>query len=101
MWFFSDSSFAAASAPVRAAWNTGLLELFAMTAMRMVLSFFAWARAPEAACCFGSPAEAAIARTRQVTVDVDSGRYMIGSPREQTVEAPGILAVLRSGDRKS
>src|SRR5262245_3224414 len=33
MLFFADSSLAAASAPVRAARNTGLVELFAMTAM--------------------------------------------------------------------
>ena len=33
MLFFAPSSLAAASAPVRAARNTGLVELFAMTAI--------------------------------------------------------------------
>src|SRR3982750_127668 len=46
MWFFSEISFAAASAPVRAARKTGLFELFAMTAMRIVLSFPIDAAAP-------------------------------------------------------
>src|SRR5690242_21040387 len=38
IWYFSPSSFAAASAPVRALRNTGLVELFAIIAMRKVLS---------------------------------------------------------------
>ena len=38
MWFFSPSYLAAASAPVRAARKTGFVELFAMTAIRSVLS---------------------------------------------------------------
>src|SRR5690242_17999406 len=49
MRFFSPNSLAAASAPVRAARNTGFVELFAMTAMRRVLSSCARAGAALAA----------------------------------------------------
>ena len=48
MLSFCESSFAAASAPVRAARNTGLFELFAIIAM-VILFFGGVAAALEAA----------------------------------------------------
>src|SRR5689334_11714982 len=92
MWFFAPSSLAAASAPVRAARNTGLSELFAMTAMRIVLSLcVAGAGAGPAAVldesCFDSFEPHASASTATIA-ERNTRRLGIGSPGPVDVLPP-------------
>src|ERR1051326_4633148 len=76
MPYFADSSFAAESAPVRAARNTGLVELFAIIAMVILFfppaaAFFA-AAAVVSVLAFSPPAHAR--RVQHATPDRKSTR---------------------------